>query len=136
MFDRADREYRSFLRHARKRRRFAAFVVETDAGVPVASGAIWLQEQQPRPELEPGPLPYLMSMFTEPDHRGHGHASEVVRAAVAWCRERGYPRLILHAAPGGRKIYRRVGFRRTWEMVLELGKGPSSRRRRTTRAGR
>jgi GNAT superfamily N-acetyltransferase len=125
---RGDRVYRHWLRRERRRRRFVAFLVETAGGSPASSGALWLQDQEPRPGIREGPFPYLMSMYTVPEHRGHGHASEVVRAAVAWARERGFPRVILHAAPMGRRIYREAGFRRGWEMRLELLPRPPWRR--------
>jgi GNAT superfamily N-acetyltransferase len=135
---RGDRIYRRWMRRERRRRRFVAFVVETvggSAASAAASGALWLQDQEPRPGIPEGPFPYLMSMYTEPEHRGHGHASEVVRAAVAWARERRFARVVLHAAPMGRRIYRDAGFRRGWEMRLELVPRPPwrrpARRRRT-----
>jgi len=61
-----------------------------------------------------------MSMFTEPAHRGKGHASRIVREAVRWARAHGYDAITLHASDYGESIYRREGFTRTMEMRLRL----------------
>ena len=44
----------------------------------------------------------------------------VVKEAIKWCRKKGYERLMLHASMMGRGVYRRLGFKRTWEMRLDL----------------
>jgi len=62
-----------------------------------------------------------LSMYTEPDFRKRGVASMVVKEAIRWCRKRRYERLMLHASKMGRGVYRRLGFKRTWEMRLNLG---------------
>ena len=65
-------------------------------------------------------VPYLLSMFTEPAHRGKGYASRIVREAVSWARMHGYDAVTLHASDYGESIYRREGFTRTVEMRLRL----------------
>ena len=64
--------------------------------------------------------PYLLSMYTEPDFRRRGVASMVVKEAINWCRKNKYERLMLHASEMGRKVYSQLGFKRTWEMRLDL----------------
>jgi len=44
----------------------------------------------------------------------------VVQTAIEWCRKNRYERLMLHASDMGRKVYRKFGFKRTWEMKLDL----------------
>ena len=58
----------------------------------------------------------LLGMFTEPAWRGKGIARRIVQAAMRWSRERGYPRITLHASKMGRPVYEKLGFERTWEM--------------------
>jgi GNAT superfamily N-acetyltransferase len=111
--------YRAWVRARLRSGRLVGFVVE-EKGEPVASGCIWLQEIQPRPHL-PGPRwPYLMSMFTEPEHRGKGAAARIVGSAIAWSRRNGYSRLVLHASEAGRPVYKKFGFQPGIEMWLEL----------------
>ena len=118
--DDGDRAYR---RWARPRLRFGnlvGFIVETPRGGAIASGCLWMMPRQPRPMVQSLTVPYLLSMFTEPEHRGKGYASRIVREAVRWARAHGYDAVTLHASEYGESIYRREGFTRTVEMRLRL----------------
>jgi GNAT superfamily N-acetyltransferase len=117
---RADRAYVRWFRQQLRERRIHALVAELRSGSIVAGGVVWLQDRQPRPGFDGGPVPYLMSMFTAPEHRGRGIATAVLEAAIAWCREQGFGTLSLHASPDGRSLYQRRGFRRTQEYRLRL----------------
>ncbi len=90
-----------------------------DHGI-VASGGIWFRAEQPRPEVPQFRVPYLVSMYTLPEFRGQGIARRIVREALRICRARGYARVALHAAPGARRLYRSLGFERSWEMRRAL----------------
>ena len=75
-----------------------AWVVKSADGRTAGGGCVWLQQVQPRPH----------------------HASMVVKEATKWCRKKGYERLMLHASEMGRRVYSKLGFKRTWEMRLDL----------------
>ena len=62
-----------------------------------------------------------------------GVASMVVSKAIEWCRKKGYGRLMLHASEMGRSVYKKFGFRRTWEMRLDLEQS-SARSKHSRRA--
>lgn len=123
--DDADPVYRRWAYSRLKTGTLLGFIIEDGDGHPAASGCLWLQEVHPRP-CDPGQRepareqPYLLSMFTEPPARGRGLAREIVRAAKRIAIERGYPRMSLHAAPAGRGIYEKEGFRQTAEMRISL----------------
>jgi GNAT superfamily N-acetyltransferase len=91
-------------------------VAETRGGPAVGSGLVWFRPDQPRPKLLTLVSPYILSMYTEPAWRGRGVATRVVRELLSICRERGFPNAELHASRFGRRMYRRMGFERTWEM--------------------
>jgi GNAT superfamily N-acetyltransferase len=86
----------------------------------IASGGIWFRPEQPRPGAPRSSVPYLFSMYTEPEFRRRGLAQRIVREAVRICRARGYRRVVLHAAPHGRPLYQGLGFQRAWEMRLDF----------------
>ena len=116
----ADRAYRRWAETQLRTRQLMAWVVEDGDGRVAGGGCLWLQPVQPSPK-RPGTFqPYLLSMYTAPEFRRHGVASMVVGKAIAWCRRKGYKRLQLHASEMGRNVYRRFGFKRTWEMRLNL----------------
>src|SRR6266571_4093262 len=131
--DAADRAYRHWATTQMKANRFAGFIVDVD-GQPVASGCVWIMRVQPRPNWKGTEAAYLLSMFTEPAHRGRGHGARIVREAIRFAEARGIPMMLLHASTFGEPIYTRLGFERTTEMRLFLE--PGKRRGRRARASR
>src|SRR3989441_9845764 len=131
--DAADRIYRRWARIQMKSNRFAGFIVEV-GGEPVASGCVWLMHVQPRPNWKGTTAAYLLSMFTEPAHRGRGHGARIVREAIRYAKAREIHVMLLHPSPFGESIYQRLGFKRTTEMRLFLE--PGKRRGRRARASR
>ena len=125
--EKGDRAYNRWVRARLKKGQFMGWIVEDQGGRVGGGGCLWLQPVQPRPHRLAMVQPYLLSMYTEPEFRGLGVASMVVTAAVEWCRRNHYERLMLHASVMGRSVYRRLGFKRTWEMRLDLGISPRSR---------
>lgn len=134
--DAVDREYRRWARSRLRSRRLVAFIVEVGRGAPPASGALWLMPLPPRPWTRGGRAPYLMSMYTDREARGHGYATLVVRAAIRWAKAHGHQVVLLHASDEGKPIYERAGFRQTSEMRLRLERPRRATVRRTPRARR
>lgn len=117
--DAADPAYRRWARHRLRSGALVAWVVEEKGG-PAASGCAWLQPVQPRPGRPYEVQPYLLSMYTEPAHRGKGHAARIVKAAMKWARDAGHPYVSLHASSFGRPIYEKLGFEAMPEMRATL----------------
>ena len=115
-----DRVYKRWARARLKNHELIAWVVKSSDGRVAGGGCVWLEPVQPRPHRVSMVQPYLLSMYTEPGFRRRGVASMVVKEAIAWCRKNKYERLMLHASVMGRKVYHKLGFRRTWEMRLDL----------------
>src|SRR3989442_8549058 len=76
--DVADRTYRRWAQTQMKSNRFAGFIVDVGEE-PVASGSVWLMQIQPRPKWKGTTAAYLLSMFTEPGHRGRGQDRKSTR---------------------------------------------------------
>jgi GNAT superfamily N-acetyltransferase len=115
-----DRAFPRWVMREMKAGRFVSFLVETEEGKLVGGGSLWLREVQPYPGFPGGKVPYLMSMYTEPGHRGKGVGTMVVKTAIAWCRKRGYPSITLHSSRMGRPLYSKMGWKRSTEMELDL----------------
>jgi GNAT superfamily N-acetyltransferase len=111
-----DRAYARFVRREMKGGRLSCYLVETKDGKVVAGGAIWLRETPPRVNFRGGKIPYLMSFYTEPAHRGKGLATLIVKEAMKWGRDKGYPWMMLHATVTGRGVYQKLGWEPTTEM--------------------
>lgn len=119
-----DRAYRRWLIPRLRSGRFVAWLAVTRAGRAVAGGAVWLREEQPRPGVPAGLVPYLMSMYTESEYRGRGLAMGIVEVAARWARRRGFTWMLLHASREGARLYRRLGWKPRPEMWLGLNAEP------------
>jgi len=115
-----DREYRRWAKRLMSKGEFVAWIAGMNGGAPAASGAIWLQERQPRPGQTDCRVPYLLSMYTEPDFRGRGLATRIVKEAMRWAKREGHRFMTLHASKQGRGVYSRLHWERTWEMHVKL----------------
>jgi len=115
-----DARYRPWARARLRSRELVGVVAEAHGSGAVGSGLVWFRPDQPRPKLPTLISPYILSMYTEPAWRGRGVASRIVRELLVICRERGFPNAELHASRFGRRLYKRIGFDRTWEMRIWL----------------
>lgn len=133
--DGVDRRYRRWARDRLRSGRLVAFVVEGSRGRVAASAGLWLMPLPPRPWTPNDVAPYLMSMYTEREDRGNGHATRLVRAAIRWAKAHGHSVVLLHASDQGRRIYEGLGFTPTSEMRLrvEMAKRTAGSRSRSAR---
>ena len=118
--DEESRIFRGWMRSRLKTGSVVGWIAETNRGDIVAGGIVWLRPAVSRPGVKHLVQPFLLSMYTEPEWRGRGLASRIVDEAVNWSKKNGYAAIMLHASPMGRRLYLRQGFKRTWEMKLEL----------------
>ncbi|MGD0718810.1 MAG: GNAT family N-acetyltransferase [Thermoplasmata archaeon] len=131
-----DARYRRWARVRLRRRELVGQIAETSDGQPVASGCLWYRPEQPRPQtVREDVTPYILSMFTVPEHRGRGLASRITKALIADARRNGHGQVVLHASPQGRPVYVRIGFERRWEMRywMDPAMKAAHARRRPTR---
>ena len=130
--------YRKWLLDRMKRGTLTAYLIREDrpdgkAGDILASGAVWIQDVQPRPGHPLTRWGYILSVYTEPHARRRGLARAVVDACIEHARAAGCTRACLHASDEGRPLYEQLGFERTQEMWLDLrppAKRPSAKPRR------
>jgi len=112
--------YRAWAREMMKQRMLHCYVVTDRRGNVAASGCVWMRQVQPSQGRPAALVPYLMSMYTVPRFRRKGLASMVVKEAMEWAKKKGYGKITLHASSTGRKVYSKLGWKRTWEMEVEL----------------
>jgi len=115
-----DRAYRKWALQKMKMGLMRCYLVKDGKGKVVGGGAIWLREVQPSAGYPARLVPYLMSMYTEPEFRRKGVATLVVHEAEKWARSQGYSEMNLHASRQGRKVYPKLGWKRGWEMYIDL----------------
>lgn len=99
---------------------FLACVAELNGRIVAASGLV-LHEHPPSLGNLSGREAYVMNMYTLPELRRRGIATELLRRVLELAREKRCPRVVLYALPKGMGIYRREGFvENAGSMRLEL----------------
>ncbi len=116
----AVKAYPEWAKEMMKKKLFHGYIVETSGGRVAASGCVWLREQQPSRGRPAALVPYVMSVYTDPKFRRKGLASMVMLETMAWAKKHGYRKMLLHASLVGRKVYAQLGWKRTWEMDVDL----------------
>jgi ribosomal protein S18 acetylase RimI-like enzyme len=119
-----------YLRDALPRGEYLAWIAESTGPSPQAIGGagVQLRPMLPRPrspagELELGPEAIVLNVYVAPTWRRRGIAEALMRAALAVLAERGIRRVVLHASDDGRRLYERLGFVPTNEMLLITPQG-------------
>ena len=115
----------TWLREALPRGEYLAWVAE-DEGTPgtvIGGAGVQLRPILPRPrpgvdDLELGPEAIVLNVYVEPAWRRRGVAEALMRTLLDALAARGVRRVVLHAAPDGRRLYERLGFVPTNEMRL------------------
>jgi predicted GNAT family acetyltransferase len=68
----------------------------------------------------------LLNVYTQPAWRRRGIAERLVREVLAWAAARGVSSVVLHASAAGRRLYERLGFAATNEMIFRPAAAPPS----------
>ena len=80
----------------------------------VGGAGIQLQTILPRPlslsTISKGRQGTIVNVFTEPEWRRRGISSLLIKEIIAWSKNEGLDRLLLHASKDGRSVYEKLGF--------------------------
>ena len=120
VLDRADQAFRRWAQSRIRNKSLVAWLAQRRGGTVVGCGCVWLQPVHPNPQRKRTLRPYLLSMYTDPESRGQGVATRIVEYAMEWSRKQGYHTLTLHASDMGKGVYKRLGFKPTSEMRVQL----------------
>jgi GNAT superfamily N-acetyltransferase len=78
-----------------------------------------------------GSFAWISMVLVSPEHRRRGHASRLLRKAIAHLEEQGLTP-VLDATPAGREVYRQEGFRDTWAFKrFQAAASPAAKERKT-----
>lgn len=91
-----------------------------DGGAVVAGAGVHIKPQLPRithdGRIATVPLPLAVNVYTEAGLRRRGIARALMQEVMAWAKNAGCDRLMLHASGAGRHLYESLGFLPTNEM--------------------
>lgn len=91
---------------------------------PAAVAGILIKRDFPYYLFKPGYYGWIIDVYTEPEYRGRGLASELLELTRRWAVEKGVRELkLISASQNARRIYERLGYRPTSEMSMNIGAG-------------
>jgi ribosomal protein S18 acetylase RimI-like enzyme len=115
----------SYLRDALPRGEYLAWIAESDGAPaePIGGAGVQLRTIVPRPRpgapgVELGPEAIVLNVYVESGWRRHGAGEALMRTVIDALTARRIGRIVLHASEDGRRLYERLGFVATNEMIL------------------
>ena len=99
---------------------YFGWVIEQDAR-PAAGIGMMVLDWPPHPyHPSDSRRAYILNVFVEPEYRGKGFATALVKTAQKEASERGIAFMVLHASPQGRPLYEKLGWKPTTEMSFSI----------------
>lgn len=95
------------------------FIVKKDNGIIACCGA-FIKSDIPYCFFKKPFYGFIGDVYTMPDERGKGLATELTKAAISWLGSKGIKTIRLLASEQGKPIYDKMGFASTDEMALTL----------------
>lgn len=89
-------------------------------GSMIGSGGMSIRNQPGNFTNPSGRSEYLMNMYTQPEFRGNGICSELVKRLIGSGKEQGISHFELHATPSGEPVYQKLGFQKHNEPTYRL----------------
>ena len=112
---------RTFMANAERENNGRAFVATLDGYVVGAAQCLISRKLYPQ-ALKPDVRMdgYIWGVYVEHAHRRNRLATRLTERCVAYLKDIGCTRIILHASSGGEPVYAKLGFGPTNEMRLEV----------------
>ncbi len=118
--DTMERDFTPWLVHKMEIGEYLAWFAETESGEVVSGAGLWLMEWPPTVIATGAGRGYVLNVYTNAAHRGHGLARRLMEVILDYCKQHDIHTITLHASKFGRPIYEKLGFRQTNEMRLDL----------------
>ncbi len=109
----------AFIQEARDKHALVGFVAEQDGEIVGSAVAQLFQGLYPQ-VFHTRKYGYIWGVYVAADARKQGIAANLTRACNDYLKEIGCTKVVLHAAPMGKRIYENLGFTPSNEMILEL----------------
>lgn len=118
MLDGIDASFLGWVRERLERGVYYGFLAENEEGEVVAGAGCWIIEWPAHIFDLNTKRAYVLNVYTEKTHRGHGLARRLMETILDFCEARGLNVIVLHASPFGKPLYESMGFTASNEMRL------------------
>ncbi len=109
---------------------YIAWLVVNEDDFAVTGLCLQIEEFAPHPADMSGKRGYIFNVYTFPEYRGRGFATQLTITALEWCRDNGINRATLKYSDAGRPIYEKLGFKRDNGMSISTKNIPVREQKR------
>jgi GNAT superfamily N-acetyltransferase len=112
--------FREWLRPKLRDGAYLGWIVEHE-GLPIAGAGMIVLDWPPHPRHPADSRRgYVLNVWVEPEHRGRGLATGLMKTAQQEALRQGIVLMTLHATAAGRPVYEKLGWQPMPEMSLAL----------------
>lgn len=104
-----DEQLADYFKSAIAEGSFISWIMESDGEI-IATSGVCFYCLPPNFSNPTGRTAYITNMYTKPEYRRRGIATELLNAVIDEARARGYKVIRLHASEYGKSIYKKAGF--------------------------
>lgn len=95
--------------------------IATERDEIISAAMVCYYQLLPTISNKTGKTGYIQNVFTLPDYRGRGYATELMNKIILDAKDRKVGRLLLSATDMGRPVYEKIGFEEvTKEMIFTI----------------
>jgi len=87
----------------------------------VACAGAFIKNEIPFCFFEPSYYGFIGDVYTYPEYRGKGFATKLTEKVIKWLKDKKVKQIRLFASEEAKSIYKKIGFKVTDEMFLEIG---------------
>ena len=97
-------------------------ILAEEKGMCIGTGIVFYYDSVPSAFNVMGKNAYITSMYVEPEYRGNGIGTDIVKEIIKLVKKRNYAVIMLNASDMGKSMYVKMGFREIHNsMLLNIG---------------
>lgn len=89
-------------------------------GQPVCTAFLTINEGPPNDQYPNGLIGYVFNVYTAKEHRGKGHAKQLLSQLIAEARRLGATAINLNASAAGQGLYKQLGFNTLSDTAMRM----------------
>ena len=95
------------------------FIIQKEDEIVACAGG-FIKDDIPHLFFKPSFYGFIGDVYTYPQHRKKGFATKLTKRVIKWLKEKNVVTIRLFTSQAGKKIYQKLGFEMSDEMILKL----------------
>jgi N-acetylglutamate synthase-like GNAT family acetyltransferase len=117
--DEIEKNLRTYFNKCVSTNNFIGIICESDTKI-ISVAYLHISERLPSPNFINGKIGTLMNVFTFPEYRNHGIATELIKMIIEEARKEDVKMIELSATEYGEEMYKKMGFKESEYKSMRL----------------